>query len=207
MISFRSRFDPINNSRDVLILNILQDGNKAFAAPLQFSPVDVGTFTAPTISGGAIDGEQFLQAALDHAWEIGLRPKGFAGYHQSGRSDQGPSGRHAGAGLRSKARQERTMTFQIGQKVVCVDDTPNPKRGASIIKNGAVYTVKGFCRQEHSDGKDGLFLCEVATRETRTLCECFKFERFRPAVEPKTDISIFTKMQTPKVRSLEDVGT
>lgn len=39
--------------------------------------IDRGSETIPANSPSGLDGTDFLQAALDHAWEVGLRPRGF----------------------------------------------------------------------------------------------------------------------------------
>lgn len=62
-------------SRDVLIVDEAFDGRFSVAAPLVMSeqhPNDL--VETPTIRGR--QGLQFLQAAIDHAWGIGLRPTG-----------------------------------------------------------------------------------------------------------------------------------
>lgn len=84
------------------------------------------------------------------------------------------------------------MAFQVGQKVICINDTPMPGQkifGPAIPRKGCIYTVIGFrsCR----DGSDGLVL------DIDKDWQYFAW-RFRPIVERKTDISVFTKMLTSK---------
>lgn len=83
------------------------------------------------------------------------------------------------------------MTFRVGQKVVCVDDGPhrsgwNP-HGDAPIKN-KVYTVVGV---ETYRGLVGIHLREIRNGSHNGL---YKAMRFRPAVERKTDISVFTEI-------------
>lgn len=72
-----SQFNLMAGDRDVVFFAI--DGNeRALARPLVFERVAEGILPQPTIgAGGVITGTEFLQAALNHAWEIGLRPAGF----------------------------------------------------------------------------------------------------------------------------------
>lgn len=44
-------------------------------APLTVSTVDAGSMLEPTLEGKSA--EQFLRAALNAAWEYGMRPDGF----------------------------------------------------------------------------------------------------------------------------------
>jgi hypothetical protein len=72
------------------------------------------------------------------------------------------------------------MNFKVGQKVVCID---GKKPGfASPLVEGQVYTV------ETVPFKGLLTLREVAVPDGWVG---FRAVRFRPAVEPKTDIKIF----------------
>lgn len=82
------------------------------------------------------------------------------------------------------------MTFHVGQKVVCVDDSPNPKTDnlPPGITRGQVYTIRkiGWHR-----GVMGFSLVEVAPR---VGWRGWLAKRFRPAVERKTDINVFKRM-------------
>lgn len=79
--------------------------------------------------------------------------------------------------------------FRIGQKVVCVNAKPRPGTGwifwgPPVV--GAIYTVAGHCVSRWGD------VCI-------TLSEMdgqYRAVRFRPVVERKTDIGIFTRMLT-----------
>mgnify|MGYP003496429940 CR=1 FL=1 len=86
--------------------------------------------------------------------------------------------------------------FKVGQKVVCVDDsqTPGCVWKADKPRKGSVYSVTevgihplyghlqlGFSEIKNSPLKYGRYAAR----------------RFRPVVERKTDISIFTAMLNP----------
>lgn len=73
----RSRYEEWREARDVALI-FERDGRRSIALPLTMKPLADGEFVTPTFSGqGENDGQEFLQAVLDHAWEAGLRPKGF----------------------------------------------------------------------------------------------------------------------------------
>ncbi len=93
------------------------------------------------------------------------------------------------------------MNFRVGQKVVCVDDSVVvgfPKGG--MLMRGHVYTVRQIGTTVR--GEVGVHLNEVRlTSEPgcvgivsgKPYIDAFyRAARFRPAVERKTDISIFT---------------
>lgn len=79
------------------------------------------------------------------------------------------------------------MTFRVGQKVVCIDDSPSWLGDLSALERNKVYTVAAVF--EH-----GITVGEI---ETPSPYLWFSLTRFRPIVEPKTDISIFTQMLKP----------
>jgi hypothetical protein len=87
--------------------------------------------------------------------------------------------------------------FHVGQKVVCVDDTPHPYGPQSVsVRKGCVYTVAGFGIPTN-DGCPSIFVVEVrAANEGEGYG--FLAYRFRPVAERKTDISCFTAMLEPK---------
>lgn len=93
------------------------------------------------------------------------------------------------------------MIFYVGQKVVCVDNGPTPGRAgwlADIPQTGEVYTIEAFLEVE---GEPGFILKEI--KNTEYWGFSYAARRFRPVVERKTDISIFTKMldRTPSHES------
>jgi hypothetical protein len=88
--------------------------------------------------------------------------------------------------------------FYAGQKVICVDAEFTQRSGATVLRKGAIYTVAGVVihNHQHEDrpelsGKGlGLHLIERPRRSGIP----FSALRFRPVVERKTDISIFTDL-------------
>jgi hypothetical protein len=91
------------------------------------------------------------------------------------------------------------MNFRVGQKVVCVDDAsrsfriidPNFQR-ASL---GCIYTVSAS-QVDPWSGVAALMLAELPTHSASGIETWHQAKRFRPLVERKTDISVFTKMLT-----------
>lgn len=82
--------------------------------------------------------------------------------------------------------------FRIGQKVVCVDASACRDRGIiSSLKEGRIYTIISISSYRDRDNDRGL---QVAEAEARVPSGFFKARRFRPVVEKKTDISIFTEI-------------
>lgn len=95
------------------------------------------------------------------------------------------------------------MTFRVGQKVECIVHWPQSRRRADAIyaEKGEVYTIRGFC--PGTDGVTRLYLQEI--RNDPMYCTAlgtiefgFNAKHFRPIVERKTDISIFTGMLKPQ---------
>jgi hypothetical protein len=73
-LTVRSHWEPFSDQRRVLIVDLQRDGSRAYAKPLVFEKAEPGSYVREaTIE----DGDEFLQAVLNHAWEIGLRPAGF----------------------------------------------------------------------------------------------------------------------------------
>ena len=75
------------------------------------------------------------------------------------------------------------MTFHVGQKVVCVD----PPDLSDCLKRGQVYTCVAM---------EDIFLGVDCCSEPDHHCGWFR-DRFRPVVERKTSIEIFTAMLKP----------
>lgn len=87
--------------------------------------------------------------------------------------------------------------FRAGQKVVCVDDGTDCPCCRGQLHKGEVYTIEGFGDKANVKGVRGLLLAEVVSDETAFHLPGWHPNRFRPAVERKTDISIiFTAMLT-----------
>lgn len=82
------------------------------------------------------------------------------------------------------------MTFRVGQKVVCVDDSVNPETvdyTPCRPRKGEIYTVRGLIVQPHIEGY-GMYLEEIPNpaiiwSDQDELEWPFKPERFRPIVE------------------------
>jgi len=81
--------------------------------------------------------------------------------------------------------------FYVGQKVVCVDDTPRISHAGNWISVGEVYIIRGLYKNtEDNIVLVGVLLEEIVTGETH-LCgreKGFYADRFRPVIEKKTDI-------------------
>lgn len=79
-----TRFEPWSGSTAVFVTFADYQGARHVANPPTFTKLTPGMpFDSPTLSthiteGPSGDPRDFLQAALDAAWELGLRPKGFA---------------------------------------------------------------------------------------------------------------------------------
>lgn len=103
--------------------------------------------------------------------------------------------------------------FRVGMKVVCVNDDPffvvKKGRNASMdgLRKGAVYAIR-------ATGVCPCWLVQVVwldeiVREIEDGFERygelgFGAARFRPIVEKKTDISIFTSMLTPAPKKVTE---
>lgn len=93
------------------------------------------------------------------------------------------------------------MAFRVGQKVVCVQEGPIfPEPGERGVRKGEVYTVRGLIQAPEGPGmyveeiRNPVMYCTMGTCE-----RAFPIGWFRPTVERKTDISVFTRMLTDKV--------
>ena len=92
--------------------------------------------------------------------------------------------------------------FRIGQKVVCVnDDVIQYMTGyvSSWVKIGKIYTIREILPPDFIL-TDEFCLCleEIISDQHPMGGEYgWRFSRFRPLTERKTDISIFTKMLNP----------
>ncbi len=85
------------------------------------------------------------------------------------------------------------MTFRVGMKVVCViDDDASPR--PQLVK-GRVYTVshvRVFGSDETWKPGVGILLAELPAVETEGDWPHYGAIRFRPAVEPKAEVSFTT---------------
>ncbi len=84
------------------------------------------------------------------------------------------------------------MAFRVGQKVVCVDASPGfYAKSPCSLREGEVYTIERIDDDPAHLNGAGLYV------DGDRVCQ-WSCKRFRPVVERKTDISIFTKMLTGK---------
>lgn len=98
------------------------------------------------------------------------------------------------------------MTFRVGQKVVCVDDDISGKylppgflptaHGMDGLKKNNIYTIRMVGTEI------GVPICRLV-EIVRPFCDYtgaeapYAVARFRPVVERKTSIEIFTAMLKP----------
>ena len=92
--------------------------------------------------------------------------------------------------------------FRVGQKVVCIDDDWGPAPEVQHWpKKGDVYTVRSIAVGRSN--KIFIRLHEVVNPKTDEHHEAeFWAECFRPAVERKTDISVFQRLLQPKTEEV-----
>lgn len=95
------------------------------------------------------------------------------------------------------------MTFRVGQKVVCIREFRDTR--CPLTKHwpklNVVYTIREI-RVSRSDGELYFHLNELVNpvgNFSQGRGEAYFYSRnFRPVVERKTDISIFTEMLAPQ---------
>ena len=101
------------------------------------------------------------------------------------------------------------MAFYVGQKVEYIGSPPESLSEVfyrclhpyeDIIRKGIPYTVANVYAMP--DGDTVLELVEVPAPETKHWCTGWLAVCFRPLVEKKIDISIFTAMLNTKQREL-----
>ncbi len=97
------------------------------------------------------------------------------------------------------------MAFYLGQKVVCVDDVAFEADGVQRLFADRVYTVREYLpdydalnRRYYPDERSCLRLFEIQGRNGKTPDVPYAAARFRPVVERKTDISVFTALLDTK---------
>lgn len=90
--------------------------------------------------------------------------------------------------------------FRVGQKVICVDDWQSkfPPYEPCPLTRGRIYTVtkSWLYKQRHPV----VLVAEI--KKPKSHCG-FDATRFRPIVDRKTDISIFTEMLKPNTPKVE----
>lgn len=83
--------------------------------------------------------------------------------------------------------------FDIGQKVVCIDDTPrNPSQkrpGIVVPKKGVTYTIRDIYESVSSPGKIGLILEEIKNPVNDKWGKelGFNADRFKPLISPESE--------------------
>ena len=82
------------------------------------------------------------------------------------------------------------MAFYVGQRVVCVDN----KGQRDFLQNGQTYTIE---RGNFVDN-DKVFVWIAGVCVDCPILRGFFASRFRPLVEKKTDISVFTALLKPR---------
>lgn len=88
--------------------------------------------------------------------------------------------------------------FRVNQKVVCVDASAGRSSGLpSPLRLNAIYTIKEIGTLPDLSGDVGVRLYEVDPPTDARPLFGFRLSRFRPLVERKTDISVFTAMLNP----------
>jgi hypothetical protein len=99
--------------------------------------------------------------------------------------------------------------FRVGQKVVCVDASGRrPWWDDEAPIEGRVYTIARIFFDIDCEVLEFVELKRCQRSRDWHGCDIgYDARRFRPIVERKTDISVFTKMLTPKKRELvRDAG-
>lgn len=93
------------------------------------------------------------------------------------------------------------MSFYVGQKVVCVDDSQHIENKPPVtryIRCGNIYVVRavGECPYKPWRYRGPAVWLVGVHRDDDPMWPDFPFDvdRFRPVDERKTDISIFTKI-------------
>lgn len=97
------------------------------------------------------------------------------------------------------------MNFHVGQKVVCINDQNSFKRVGIwdfSVKMGEIYTIRWIGEFPFEPDRKfglGVRLVEVQRKPELPPWEDYPYSihRFRPLIERKTDISIFTTLLNP----------
>lgn len=98
--------------------------------------------------------------------------------------------------------------FRVNQKVVCVDDERTDATGVKDVHRGEIYTIR-WCGIHSTPWHPEEYCVRLLGIErvdswVPSNIDCpFRASRFRPIVERKTDISVFTAMLNPSARKVE----
>ena len=100
------------------------------------------------------------------------------------------------------------MAFHVGQKVVCVNDTPLVEGGdLSGLKKGRIYTVREVgLYSPLAPTVPCIRIKEITNRPKIKGVEWpYREYRFKPLEERKTDISVFERLLVPNAKITETV--
>jgi hypothetical protein len=93
-------------------------------------------------------------------------------------------------------KRRAAITFRVGQRVVCVDATPNRLSTTKVLTRGKIYTIRAIV--QGADWKPpgwGVHLEDVFIFYPDDGVEWpFNPKRFRPLKQRPTDIEIFRNL-------------
>lgn len=96
------------------------------------------------------------------------------------------------------------MRFHVGQKVVCITDDfwhPLAHLVPHLPRKGGLYHVRGYAPLIGDPcvmpGASFIWLAEIVNPGSSGQEPSFAAYCFRPVIERKTDISVFTKLLSP----------
>jgi hypothetical protein len=100
------------------------------------------------------------------------------------------------------------MSFRVGQRVVCIDDHREPDEPPPYVVKNQIYTVAAsyddlVIRDRKIVPHPVIDLFELARIESDVWTSGFDAHCFRPVIEKKTDISVFTALLKQKQREHE----
>lgn len=88
--------------------------------------------------------------------------------------------------------------FEVGQRVVCVDDSVYPGRKwapGCAVRRGAIYTI---AENNVTNFITGRHDCVLLVEKRNILNGAYRADRFEPLPKKTTSIEIFTRMLTPR---------
>jgi hypothetical protein len=93
-----------------------------------------------------------------------------------------------------------TAHFRVGQRVVCVDASLNPRHGIKVLSRGKIYVIRAIDetpRRWEPPGwgvhVEGISVAHPGGKFEWTM----RPSRFRPVVDRPTDIEVFKKLLAP----------
>ena len=88
--------------------------------------------------------------------------------------------------------------FHIGQRVVCIDASPNKRHGVAVpgMKRGGIYIIRGIIRKPKWECPGwGVLVEGICIMHPDVGCEWpMRPGRFRPVVDRPTNIEVFRKL-------------